>query len=704
MKSLLAGICLALSAFPVAYAADDLPVADFEGPDYGAWKAEGEAFGPGPAKGTLPGQMEVTGFAGHGLVNSFFKGDRTTGRLTSPEFKIERKFISFLIGGGGFAHRTCMNLLIGTNTVRAASGPNTEPGGSEELAPASWDVSDLAGQTARIEIVDSATGGWGHINVDQIVQSDRAVVAAPKPTTREREIVLEKQYLLFPVQNGTKKAKKQLASVLVDGRVVRKFDIEMSDAPDWFAHLDVGAWKGGKAVVRIEKVPEDSKAPGLVTSSDTLWHTDGIYREPLRGQFHFSSKRGWNNDPNGMVFADGEYHLYYQHNPYGWPWGNMHWGHAVSRDMVHWEELPIAIYPREYGDWVFSGSAVVDRDNTSGWKKGTNDLIVASFTSTARGECMVYSTDGGRTFAEYEANPVVKHQGRDPRLLWHAPSKQWVMAVYSEVDGGKYIAFHTSPDLKTWTFRSRIEGFYECPDIFPLSGKWVLTAASSEYVIGQFDGRSFTSETPKLKGHLGRGFYAAQTFSHEPKGRVVQIGWLQTATPGMPFNQAMSLPLELRLVAMPEGPRLAWTPVVELESLRARTLRGGAISLKDGDANPLAGISAELIELRAVIEPGDASEIAFTLRGLPVVYDVKKQQLSVNGHGAPARLRDGKLDLVAYIDCTAAEIFASGGLTYVPMPFAPKPDDRSLAVAAKGGSARFESLEIHELKSAWPAR
>ncbi len=685
----------------IARAADDIVIADFEGKDYGAWKADGAAFGPRPAQGTLPHQMEVSGFAGHGLVNSFYGGDKSTGTLTSPEFKIERKFITFLIGGGGWAGTTCMNLIVGTNIVRSAVGPNVVEGGSEALDPASWDVSEFAGQTARIEIVDNATGGWGHINVDQIVQSDRAPKVVAKPGTREREIVLDKKYLLFPVANGSKKAKKEIASVIVNGEVVRKFDIDMSETPDWFAQLDVSTWQGKKAVIRVEKIPEDSKALDLIATSDSLWHADEIYREPLRGQFHFSPRRGWNNDPNGMVFADGEYHLYFQHNPYGWPWGNMHWGLATSTDMVHWHEQPIAIYPHGYGDWAFSGSAVVDKNNTSGWKKGTNDLIVAAFTSTGRGECVVYSTDGGCTFTEYEGNPVVKNQGRDPRLLWHEPSKQWVMAVYDEFEGKKYIAFHTSPDLKTWTFQSRIADFFECPDIFPLGDKWILTAASSDYMIGQFDGKKFTPETPKLKGHQGRGFYAAQTFSHEPKGRVVRIGWLQIATPGMPFNQSMSIPIQLGLIATPEGPRMTWAPVKELESLRANSRNIGALTLKPGDANPLTSLRGELLEVRAEFTPGNAAEIALTIRGAKVSYDFAKQEIVVNDHRAPAPLRDGKQRLTIFVDRTALEVFASDGLTYVPMPFIAKPDDQSLEMIAVGGPAKIESLQVHVLNSAW---
>jgi len=668
-------------------------IADFEGDTYGAWTAEGTAFGTGPAKGTLPGQMTVEGFEGKGLVNSFFGGDGATGTLTSPAFKIERRFITFLIGGGGWEGKTCMNLLVNGKVVRTATGPNVNPGGSEALEPGSWDVSDLAGNEARIQIVDRAAGGWGHINVDRIAQSDQAVAVL---VTRERELTIDKRYLLFPVHNGTKKGKKQRVAVLVDGAVVREFEADMSEEPDWFAHLDMSAWQGKKATIRADKVPEDSKLLALVAQADSIWNADQVYKETLRAQLHFSPRRGWNNDPNGMVYADGEYHLYFQHNPYGWPWGNMHWGHAVSKDMVHWEELPIALYPHKFGDWAFSGGAAVDTDNISGWKKGTNTLIVATFTSTGRGECIVYSNDRGRTFQEYEGNPVIKHGGRDPRPLWYAPGKHWVVALYDEFEGGGYVGFYTSPDLKTWTFQSRIKDFFECADLFelPLGDKkaWVLTAASSDYRVGQFDGKTFTPETPKLKGHLGRGFYAAQTFSNEPKGRTVQIGWLQTATPGMPFNQAMSLPNELKLRQTAGGPRLTWTPVKELETLRDGPDQSAA----------LANFRAALMEVRAGFEPGDAEAVELTVRGAKITYDVKKQEVVVNGyHRVPAPLVDGKQNLVVYADRTVLEVYASDGLTYIPFPFVPKAEDLSVSVEEKGGKAKGLSLKAYKLKTCW---
>jgi fructan beta-fructosidase len=682
--------------------APDVVIADFEGKDYAAWRVEGTAFGPGPACGTLPNQMAVDGFRGGGLVNSYFGGDPSTGRLTSPEFIVNRTFLNFLIGGGGWETQTCMNLLVDGTVVRTATGPNTQPGGSERLEPAGWDVREFAGKTARLEIVDRATGGWGHINVDQIVLSDRRPPGVV--TNATRELTLRQRFLLLPVRTGTKKRR---VTLLVDGAAVREFAIELADDPGWWAHLDVSAWQGRKAVLRVDRLDEHSTALARVTQAEDIWAADQVYHEPLRAQFHFSPRRGWNNDPNGMVFAQGEYHLYFQHNPYGWDWGNMHWGHAVSRDLVHWEERPIAIYPRQFGDWVFSGSAVVDRANTSGWRRGEDDLLVTAYTSTGRGECIAYSNDRGRTWTEFQDNPVVKHNGRDPRLLWYKPAKRWVIALYDEHDGKQWIAFHTSPNLKTWTCQSRIEGFYECPDLFelPLDGddakrKWVLTAGSSEYMVGQFDGVKFTPVTSKLPGHRGRGYYAAQTFSHDPKGRVVRVGWFQTTTPGMPFNQGMSLPATLTLHTTPDGPRLAWHPVEELAALRIRTLATASGVFKPGD-DPLAGIGAELVELRAAFEPGPASVLSLRIRGVEVRYDAAKQEIRVHGHSAPAPLRAGRQRLIVYADRTGLEVFASDGLTYVPMPVNLDAGNLSQEARLTGDPLKLDSLAVYELRSIW---
>src|SRR5882724_1819369 len=190
---------------------NDILIADFEGKDYGDWKTTGTAFGPGPTRGTLPGQMPVTGFLGNGLVNSFFGGDQSTGTLTSPPFKIQRKVINFLIGGGMHPDQTCINLLVAGKRVRTATGPNDRPGGSERLDWHSWDVADLIGKEAVIEIVDNHTGGWGHINIDHIVQSNRRRMAMPL----KRELTVDHRYLHLPVKSG---ATMRRMKFLVDGK------------------------------------------------------------------------------------------------------------------------------------------------------------------------------------------------------------------------------------------------------------------------------------------------------------------------------------------------------------------------------------------------------------------------------------------------------------------------------------------------------
>lgn len=683
----------------------DILIVDFEGKDYGDWKVTGEAFGPGPARGTLPNQMHVDGFFGKGLVNSFFQSDGAIGTLTSPAFKIERRSIRFLIGGGKWPGKTCINLLIDGQVARTATGPNDKPGGSERLDWHSWDVSELNGKAATIEIVDKASGGWGHINIDHIIQTDRRPPAIL--TDVKRELVIDKRYLNLPVKNG---AAKRRMSLIVDGRTEREFEIELADAePDFWVFLDLTRFAGKKAVLRVDCLPEDSTALKSVEQSATFRGSEELYREPLRPQFHFSSRRGWNNDPNGMVFYKGEYHLFYQHNPYGWSWGNMHWGHAVSRDLVRWEELPIAIYPRQFGDWVFSGSALVDWKNTSGFRTGSDDVLVAAYTSTGRGECIAYSNDRGRTWTDYDGNPVVKHRGRDPRLFWYELTRRWVMAVYNEGEKAQNIDFYTSPDLRAWEFQSRIEGFYECPDIFelPVDGdaankKWVLTASSSEYMIGSFDGKTFTPETHKLPGHRGNAFYAAQTFSDIPTsdGRRIQIGWGQVATPGMPFNQMMCFPCELTLRTTPDGIRLHFQPVKEVSLLHAKSHRVPVQPLKSGD-NPLADVHGELFDIRAELELSGATEVGLRVRGTAITYDAKTQELVCLNRRAPLKLADGRIRLQILADRTSLEIFAADGLVFMPMAVTPKDDDRSLSVFARGGTAMLHSVEVHELRSIW---
>lgn len=696
-----------------ANAADDLLIADFEQESYAPWTKTGEAFGPGPAAGTLAGQMHVDGFRGKRLVNSFFNGDNSIGTLTSPQFRIERKYIGFLIGGGKNTEQLAVQLLVGGTVVRRATGPNDNSGGSEALEPASWDVSEFGGQLATLRIVDEARGSWGHINVDHIVQTD----VKPKGflTDAERQLTATTRYLHIPVKNG---APRRSLTLLVDGQRVVRNDIELADAaPDWWAPMEISAWKGRLLTLRVDRLHEDSAALSSIEPGDSIRDADTLYREPLRGQFHFSPRRGWNNDPNGCVFYNGEYHLFFQHNPYGWSWGNMHWGHAVSKDLIHWEELGDTLLPDDMGP-MFSGSAVVDWKNTSGFGAEGKPPLVLIYTAagnpTVQG--IAYSTDG-RTFTKYSGNPVLSQitgGNRDPKVFWHQPSGKWVMVLYVEWQGRHTVHFFTSPNLRDWTLASMTRGdapgggfLFECPDFFelPVDGdpgrkKWVLIGASSDYAIGVFDGSRFLPDAAHLRGHRGRGFYAAQSFSDVPDGRRILIGWWQTETRGMPFNQSLSIPLELKLTQTDEGPRLTFSPVKEMDSLRAQTHRVPAGVLSPGDPNPLAGVNAELAEIRAEFEPRAAADVTFRIRGVEVLWDARTQELVVNGHRAAAPLIEGRQRLTIYCDRTGLEVFASDGLCYVPMPVIPRETERGFSVRASG-PVHFQSLDLHQLRSAW---
>jgi len=452
---------------------------------------------------------------------------------------------------------------------------------------------------------------------------------------------------------------------------------------------------------------------------------ENLYREALRPQFHYTSRRGWNNDPNGLVYYAGEYHLFYQHSPFSINWGSMHWGHAVSRDLVHWEELGIALYPHGVKDMAFSGGGNVDVANTAGWKTGDEDVVFVTFTSTGRGECVAYSTDRARTLVEYEGNPVVRHKGRDPRVIWYEPQSKWVMIVYDENEEADPLwryALYESRDLKHWSFMSVVPGFYECPEMFelPLDGdenqrRWIVYGherheeggerfvARSSYMVGTFDGREFHPETPILTGHRGPHFYAAQTFARAPEGRRIMMGWLAGAQyPGMPFSQGFTVPLELSLRTTAAGPRLFFYPVAELEALRREKIEGQ--DLTADQANYMLGqLSAELLDVVLHVRP-EGEDVTLDVRGEKVRYDAAAGTLHFREASAPVGLRDGVLELRMLVDRGVMEVFgkrgeaafSAGGKLYG----AGQESDGAITLAA-GPRALVPHLEAHELASAW---
>jgi len=546
-----------------------------------------------------------------------------------------------------------------------------------------------------------------------------------KDETTMRELTIEKPYLHLPVKN---RAPQRLMRFVVEGREVREFTIELADAePDFWVFADVSSFRGKELQIHVDELPEGSQGVASIRQADDVPGVECLYQEKHRPQFHFSSRRGWNNDPNGLVYYEGTYHLFYQHNPYGWGWGNMHWGHAVSTDLVHWTELPEALYPDEMGT-MFSGSAVVDWNNTAGLQQGNEKPIIAFYTA-AGGEnpasegrpftqAIAYSTDTGQTLTKYAGNPVIPHlegTNRDPKVIWHEPTERWVMALYlGERDEAHYHALFASSDLRSWTKLSEValaDGGGECPDLFelPVDGdeanrKWVFSQASGHYLIGSFDGETFTPEEGPLRWQGdGSAAYAAQTFSDIPAedGRRIQIAWLTQQLPGMPFNQMMTFPVELALRTTDNGPRLFVNPVQEIELLHDQSHAWENETLAEGSANLLAGLSGDLFHLRAELEIGDAQEVGFTIRGLPVLYHAAKQEVTCGKASGPLRSVKGRICLELLVDRASIEVFGNGGETYVVAGMIPPDDNTSLELVSKGGTATVKSLDVYELRSAW---
>lgn len=670
--------------------------ADFEGGEYRpGWTTSGTAFGKGPAKGTLPGQMKVTRFLGKGLVNSYLGHDRATGTLTSPTFKIEKPVISFLIGGGACEGQLGVDLIVDGKTVRTATGrnlPNTGVGVGEALAPVHWDVSDLKGHSAQIRIYDELICGWGHINVDHICFADEPVEFWVHAT---RTVNVSQDWILFPVKNGGAKMKLLVKD---GGMDLPAKDIQLCSAAeaDWWAPWNVRNLRGHKLVFSLDEcTPEQKTVLEAIRTADAPPPAKSLAEDPLRPQFHYSQRYGWNNDPNGMVYRDGEWHLFHQHNPYGINWGNMHWNHAVSKDLVHWTELGTALEPDALGT-MFSGCGVVDREGTAGF--GKNALV---FHYTAAGQpftqCLAYSMDG-RTVVKYEGNPVLKNLSpgnRDPKIFWHAPTKAWVMILYGSENNHHVFWIFRSADLKNWTKTSTLVGDelkkgnwrYECPGLEELriegedKTAWIVWGAGPWYDVGTFDGYTFKPIEEHLSAVQDRSniYYAAQTFANAPEGRSVWVAWFhQPADNRNTYSQSYSLPFDLSLRRTKGGLRLVRKPAKELEALRK------------GPAVPLADFSDELVEAHLACTLPPQGTASFDLRGVKLVYDAQESTLAINGKKSPWPIAEGRLALRVYLDRTGIEVVSQDGLNLQPAAIVPDPANRRLSATFSEGVSKID--------------
>lgn len=703
---------------------------DFEGADYGAWKITGTAFGSGPARGTLANQMTVGGFKGKGLVNTFNGGDDATGTLTSPSFKIERRFITFLIGGGGWQNETCINLLVDGKVVRTATGPNTVSGGSEWLEPTAWDVKEFAGREATLVIVDERKGGWGHINIDHIMQTDDRgevpIAGTPKPPLQEqtRELALTGNFLHLPLmhrEDGQRPGLEKL-SIEADGKLLRYMHVEFpapGQKPDFWYSADLREFKGKTITLRYKS--HNADVLKRLEVSDTEKRDPKAYTTEYRPRFHFSPRLGWMNDINGSYYQDGLYHIFYQFNPATTSRGagfDMHWGHSVSKDLVHWEEWPVAIFPNAMGQ-CYSGTTVMQMQPLPGLNEGVKlPAPVLFFAATEPFSQHIATTpDGGRTWKRFAGNPVVKNMGdgdRDPKVIWHEASQHYVMILY--VGGPDTYRILRSKDLVNWEQTGVLPNWFECPEFFPVksavTGEDLMLLyggyhgggepggidSNSCYQLGRFDGKTFTPITKVQKAHLGPNFYAALIFMNEPKGQAVMMGWAQgTRFPGENFNQCASVPQLLQLKSINGEDRLCFEPVKELEALREKPL----VQLKNvsvAEANSqLQSLKKEAtLDIVLRVRPSSGTVTA-TVRSIIFTYDPATKTLKRNDQSAP--LHPGaSLDARFLIDRGIVESFWNSGEAAYTVASLHTDNGPAFALS---GDAFIEELTIYPVKNIW---
>lgn len=483
--------------------------------------------------------------------------------------------------------------------------------------------------------------------------------------------------------------------------------------------------------------------------------------EPFRPQFHFSPRKNWMNDPNGLVYYKGEYHLFFQYNPYGDEWGHMSWGHAVSRDLVHWRQLPVAI-PEQNGVMIFSGSAIVDWRNASGFCNSSTKLdrscliaIYTGFNGKIQDQNIAYSNDRGRTWTKYSRNPVINLNlagFRDPKVFWYQPGHKWVMVT--ALSGRHKVAIFSSTDLKRWTPLSQfgpagaVGGAWECPDLFQLpidnqpgQSRWVLNVnvnpggvaggSGNQYRIGEFDGTRFIDKTPRdhvLWADYGQDFYASTSFSDIPAsdGRRIWMGWLSNwdyaaHVPTSPWRGLQSIPRVLTLRRLPQGIRLIQEPVAELKALRGQhvTIENQSIA----NANRLLEtwhVKGEMLEIEASVRSQDAKSFGLTVRKGPlqeidIGVDSLPSELFVDRtrsgdasfdskfakrQTAPLKLVPGQaIELHIFLDRCSVEVFVNHGERVISDLIFPSAAGQKVELFSRGGAAKILKLDIWNLRS-----
>ena len=555
------------------------------------------------------------------------------------------------------------------------------------------------------------------------------------------------RYLLLPVEEVMPDVR---VSMIVNNKEVNVADVRLAvNRVDYFVPLDLSDYAGKNILLKF-KLGSNDPIRGKLSAvcckemklSDTF---DTGNREKFRPTYHFSPLYGWMNDPNGMVYKDGEYHLFYQHNPYGSKWGNMHWGHAISKDLINWEHRPDAITPDALGT-IFSGSAVVDTDNTAGFGAGA---IVAIYTqnSDRQVQSIAYSTDNGRSFTKYENNPVLTSDARDfrdPKVFWHKETQRWIMLLAV----GQEMQIFSSSNLKDWAFESSFGegqgahgGVWECPDLFelPVDGtnekKWVLLCnlnpggpfggSATQYFVGTFNGKEFVNESPSKTKWMdwGKDHYATVTWSDAPDNRRIAIAWMSNwqyanDVPTSQYRSPNSVPRDLSLFTVDGETYLQSAPSPELLKLRdiskKRSFKvNGTRTIKD----MIAG-NEGAYEIELTIENQHADVIGFRLYNdkgeeVDMQYDMKEKKFSMDRRKSGdvgfnenfpmltwTAIESGKdeLKLRLLVDKSSVEAFGDGGRFVMTNQVFPSEPYTHIDFYSKGGAYKVDSFVIYKLK------
>lgn len=513
----------------------------------------------------------------------------------------------------------------------------------------------------------------------------------------EVKIKINKQYLNFPVSHSVDR--KRMLMTVSNGEESSSVIRLATGNIDYWVFQDVSQWKG-KTITISGDFSDETLA--RIYQDDVIADADQLYKEAQRPQYHFTTRRGWINDPNGCCFLNGKWHLFYQHNPYERDWENMHWGHAESTDLVHWTEQPLALHPDNIGT-MFSGTIAIP--------EGTNKMV-AYYTADSpvkEVQCMAESTDEGLTWKKYEGNPVVDSHDRwqtrdtrDPKVFWHNPSQQWVMVV-NERNGN---TIYNSSDMKQWTPVSHIEGFWECPELFelPVVGNeqekhWVMWGASGTYMIGSFDGKTFTPEISK-QCNLNGSAYACQTFSNVPAddGRVIKMAWGRITFDNMPFNGVMLLPQEQTLHRTAQGLKLYSYPVLETQQLFTRVFEAGNMSAAEANKLLAKYKNDDILRIKATLHFTYATDAGISYRGQRLLnYDLNGNRLQGEFYQTE---EPGSMDITAdiYVDRSVVEVYIDGGAFSYSMK---RDGSEDKGYEIWGNQVQVRNIEVFKPESIW---